>query len=165
MKPISGYEGFYTIDESGNVYSAINNIIRKPSNHRQGYKLIMLFKDGKKKCHLVHRLVAKTFIPNSDNKATVNHIDGDKKNNHISNLEWATQTENGNHAIRTGLRIMPVGENHHHSILTVELIEKIKAKYVKGVYGYKCLEKEFGIKWCTIAAVLTERNWKHLKLA
>jgi hypothetical protein len=63
--------------------------------------------------HQVHRLVAKEFIPNDDPKKEINHKDGNPKNNHVSNLEWVTHSENLIHAHANGLVKMPTGKNHH----------------------------------------------------
>ena len=69
----------------------------------KGYLRTTLQKDGKQKQDYIHRIVAKAFIPNPENKPTVNHIDGDKDNNRVSNLEWATYLENNLHAIKNHL--------------------------------------------------------------
>ena len=68
-----------------------------------GYKVVTLSVNGKCTTHTVHRLVAIAFIPNPDGKPFVNHLDGNKHNNHISNLEWTTPAENIQHAWDTGL--------------------------------------------------------------
>ncbi len=73
----------------------------------------------------VHRLVALAFIPNPENKLQVNHIDGDKLNNHIANLEWVTHKENVQHAYKTGLVINPRGEKSRRSKLTDAQITEI----------------------------------------
>lgn len=72
-------------------------------NSATGYKLINLSKNGKATSFRVHRLVADHFIPNVDNKPFVNHLDGDKTNNKVENLEWATEKENSEHAVASGL--------------------------------------------------------------
>jgi hypothetical protein len=72
-------------------------------DNTQGYKQISLFKNHKKRNYRVHRLVAETFIPNPNNYNVVNHIDGNKLNNNVSNLEWATYKQNTNHAWKIGL--------------------------------------------------------------
>lgn len=74
----------------------------KKVNYR-GYEYVCLCVNDIRTYPRVHRLVAETFIPNTDNKEQINHIDGNKRNNIVENLEWCTQTENIRHAIKTGL--------------------------------------------------------------
>lgn len=123
-KDIKGYEGFYQVSNMGRVkgierevYSGHNySVLRiekekiyKGYKVKNGYIYQTLLKNGKRKTFKLHRLVAETFIPNPDNKPQVNHIDGDKENNKVSNLEWVTRKENLNHAYKTGLsKICPV---------------------------------------------------------
>lgn len=113
-KDIPNYQGFYQISNFGNVKSlcfGARNIkksnkqkLLKSSPSNCGYYKVELYKDGKSKMFYVHRLVANAFIPNPDNKPQVNHIDGNKANNSVSNLEWCTHSENQRHAISMGLR-------------------------------------------------------------
>lgn len=113
-KDIPNYEGLYQVSNLGNVkslcYGARN--IRKSNVHKilkhspnnWGYHKVQLYKDGKSQMLYIHRLVASLFIPNPENKEQVNHIDGNKANNKVSNLEWATSKENLHHAEKLGLR-------------------------------------------------------------
>lgn len=110
-KDIPSYEGKYQISNFGNVKSlnfSRNHIphLLKLKDHKDGYKLVGLSngKKGDKTFFAVHRLVAEAFIDNPDNKSQVNHKDGNKSNNHISNLEWVTPQENMIHSFKTGLR-------------------------------------------------------------
>lgn len=87
----------YKVDIYGNVYG--RDGIMSTSIDKYGYeRCLMYYDDGKRRNTLVHRLVAKNFIPNPDNKPQVNHIDGNKLNNCVSNLEWVDNFENAQHA-------------------------------------------------------------------
>lgn len=105
-KDIKDYEGLYQVSSLGNVRSLYYNKERILADrfNKTGYLSVILSKKGKYKSFKVHRLVAQAFIPNLDNKPQVNHIDGNKKNNNVNNLEWVTIKENINHSWRTGLR-------------------------------------------------------------
>ena len=108
-KDIVGYEGLYQVSDLGNVRSLnyhrekrikILSQIKRPND----YLSVVIYVNGKCKKYSVHRLVAETFIPNPENKPQVNHINGDKTDNRVENLEWCTQSENQKHAIRWGLQ-------------------------------------------------------------
>lgn len=99
--PIKGFEE-YQIDENGVVLGKRGGVYAAQKS-KHGYWRVVLFISGKSYNFCVHRLVAQHFIPNPENKRTVNHKDGNKSNNHVSNLEWATYSENRKHALDTGL--------------------------------------------------------------
>lgn len=108
-RDIKGYEGLYQVSNLGQVRSLDkidrwgrfrkSRIIRSRFNN-SGYRVINLSKSGTQKTYLVHRLVAESFIPNPENKPEVNHIDEDKLNNAVSNLNWMTNKENCNYGTR-----------------------------------------------------------------
>ena len=101
---IPNFEGLYQIDLSGQVYSVRKKRVIKGGLYPNGYRFVCLCKNGYKSNYMVHRLVASTFIHNNDLDANVvNHIDGNKLNNHVTNLEWCTASENLQHALRIGL--------------------------------------------------------------
>lgn len=117
-KWIYGYENMYQVSNLGRVRSVdrdvycevspnklqhiYGKVLKQGTNHK-GYPIVYLSKDGKQKTITVHRLVALTFIENPLNLPQVNHIDGDKTNNHVSNLEWCDNSYNQIHAHKTGL--------------------------------------------------------------
>lgn len=106
-KDIPGYEGRYFISNQGRVRGPLK--ILKPSITNWGYERVRITDNlGKKNTPSIHRLVAQAFIPNPKNKPEVNHIDGDKRNNAASNLEWTTAKENKQHSIRE-LDVAPWG--------------------------------------------------------
>ena len=98
-KDISGYEGHYQVSDQGRVKSLKQGKERilKPINDVNGYLRVNLWKNGDKKNYLIHRLVAMTFIPNPQNFTQINHIDEDKSNNNVNNLEWCTAKYNINY--------------------------------------------------------------------
>lgn len=116
--PIKNYEGLYEVSETGLIKALARTVevknqkprklkerILKPSSHKTlKYLQVSLWKDGKGKSFYLHKLVAETFIDNPLDKPEVNHLDGDRLNNRVSNLEWTTRVENAEHAVNTGLR-------------------------------------------------------------
>lgn len=123
-KDIKGYEGLYKVSNYGRVKSmsryrkGINNklvllkdkILKSNDDCSKGYLVVSLSKENKHKNYKIHRLVAETFIPNPNNYPQVNHIDGDKHNNNINNLEWCSCKQNIKHAWENGLNY--VSEKH-----------------------------------------------------
>lgn len=133
-KDIKGYEGLYTIDDKGQVFSLITHKYLKAAKCGSGYLKVMLCKDKKHTNVMIHRLVAEAFIPNPDGKLTVNHIDGDKTNNDISNLEWNTYSENLKHAYVHGFSRW--NEKKGKPMRAVYKIDKDTGKILK---RYRCI--------------------------
>lgn len=102
FKVVNGYED-YLINSKGEVYSIKNNIYLHTYLSTSGYKDVMLYRDGIGKRFTVHRLIAKHFIGNPQKLRAVNHLDGNKLNNHIDNLEWCSHSMNSKHAWSSGL--------------------------------------------------------------
>ena len=100
---IKGFEGLYQISNFGNVKSFYKDKILKGRPDKDGYYRVCFYKNKKSKEMKIHRLVAQAFIPNPENFPQVNHIDGNKLNNCVSNLEWCTAKYNINHACKLGL--------------------------------------------------------------
>jgi hypothetical protein len=96
MIDIVGYEGIYAIDECGKVWSYRRKKYLKHFSSNTGYPQVSLNLNGSKKTYFVHRLVAEAFLPNPENKPQVHHIDGDRTNPSLSNLQWTTPKENNN---------------------------------------------------------------------
>lgn len=98
--PIPGYDDSYFVSKEGEIWSEKSHRILKPVRANNGYAHIELFSRNGGKIFLIHRIVANVFIPNPENKPQVNHIDEDKMNNAVSNLEWVTAKENMSHGTR-----------------------------------------------------------------
>ena len=116
-KEVKGYGGKYQVSNLGNVRSVDRTFVNacgvmvtrkgsmlKPIQKRDGYMKVTMHREGKVNTELIHRLVAKAFIPNPNNLPQVNHKDGNKRNNDVSNLEWCTALSNMHHAKQHGLR-------------------------------------------------------------
>lgn len=110
MKEIPNYEN-YLIDENGNIYSKFRNRFLTPCINKWGYYIIGLYKNRERKEFQVHRLVALTYIPNPNNLPQVNHIDENKQNNNVNNLEWCTSQYNLTYGSRIKKAIAKRKEN------------------------------------------------------
>lgn len=174
MKDIPGYEGLYAITKRGRVWSyrrKINNkdgrtrIIGgrylKPCLNQTGYYAISLSDGIKKSSYLLHRLIALTYIPKVDGKDFINHIDGVKTNNKISNLEWCTRSENVLHAEAHGLMRHPKGEDSGTSKVTEEQVREIRRRFSEGEFCYKIAE-DFPLGKSAVNYIANGTTWKHL---
>jgi hypothetical protein len=111
-KDVVGYEGIYQVSNLGNVKRISktrgvnikykNDYILKPMDNGKGYLRVKLTNNGISKRVMLHRIIAEAFIPNTNNKKVVNHINCNLKDNSIENLEWCTQSENCLHAVKLG---------------------------------------------------------------
>lgn len=147
---------FYTFSTTGDVYSKRYGKKLKPFADRQGYLYVDLFNGEGKKRFAVHRLIASLFIPNPENKEEVNHIDFDKQNNDVNNLEWVTRTENYEHSLNSD-RITPrkrVAKSDKVTGNLLKVYESIKAAERDGYKApeiIKCckgrLKSHYGFHW------------------
>jgi len=161
-KEIPGFSD-YEASNLGNVRSWRNNSNGKnlkPSNHRDGYKLLILYDNkNSRKSHLVHRLVMKAF--SGESNLMVNHKDGIKNNNKLENLEYCTRSQNMKHAFSLGLKSNK-GQNHPKSILKdddILLIRKLKKEYnVK----QNTIASIFDVSKITISHIIRRRTWRHI---
>ena len=172
-KSISGYEQLYEISNLGRVKSLPRLIkarnpfiskeyIRKPVLYNNGYLCIRLSKDGFVKNHSLHRLIATEFLNKLDESYEVNHIDGNKLNNSLDNLEWVTKADNQKHAHKLGLNksnFKPMFEelNGNSKLSKTEIII-IKDKLSKGI-SQRRIADEHNVTQATIADI--NRNKTH----
>lgn len=147
MKTINEYNG-YLVSEDGKVYSEKYGYRKelKQFEHK-GYRRVALSKNNKRRMFPVHRLVADAFLPNPKNKPYVNHLDGNKRNNHWSNLEWCTRAENQEHS-REILGNTGIGsKNSHYGYRNAKLYpnEELRNRLVElGIPRYKHNLAELG---------------------
>lgn len=102
-KSVAGYNDLYEVSNCGNIRNRETKVPKSFRADRDGYACVTLRECGVDKRRFVHRIVAITFLDNSSEKPEVNHIDGNKQNNALKNLEWVTNAENELHALLTGL--------------------------------------------------------------
>lgn len=152
MREIKGFEN-YLIDESGTIINKNTSCIKigTSNNTGKGYLCVDLYKNGKRKRFYIHRLVAETFIPNPENKPYINHIDGNPKNNNVSNLEWCTPLENVEHASKV-LGVMDAYNNANYKKHLVKLVTDLSEIYSTDFTKImeKAQRKEITLSWCYV---------------
>jgi hypothetical protein len=175
-KDIQGYEGLYQVSSLGKVKSIdryvkhnsgskmlIKSVVMHPSISC-GYKRISLCKEGKYKSFQVHRLLAIEFIPNPKNKPCINHKDGIKLNNDLSNLEWNTYAENNQHAYNKGLKIgASIGKNGilNPTSKVVLQLDNDTGEILNKFYGTHEAARELNLEFSLIAATCRGKNKTH----
>lgn len=165
---IPEYEGLYTITRRG-VITALpkpkhNNAISllrvlKHQKDNNGYPTVRLYKNSVGKTYRLHSLLASLFIPNPDKLPCVNHIDGDKGNFSLGNLEWISFADNAKHAYQTGLKTNR-GENQSRSKLTDAQVKEIRGLYP--AIQQKDIAKMFNMSTSAIGAIIRKENWSHI---
>lgn len=181
-RDVPGYEGKYQVSNFGNV----KTLTRTVTEHRRSYtrqgKILNKYYSGRKdrtakyykvklyngdrtfKSVPVHRLVAEIFIGNPNNYAEINHIDGNPKNNHVSNLEFCTKEQNVKHAYDTGLKRKEnyVGEACTFSKLTKEQVLSIRKEYAEGNVFQTTLGIKYNTTTTNINSIVNRNTWKHI---
>lgn len=156
MRTIKGYEGYYHFDDKMNIVNTKTGFIKRPCVSSCNYLVIDLFRDGIRKTLLVHRLIAENFIENPMGFPEVNHKDGNRLNNSLSNLEWCNRSYNIKHSYDNLFRKQKMnwkkGKENHAS-------KKVFATDKSGVVVYKfdCImdaERELGIRNNSIVSCL-----------
>lgn len=162
-KQIPDYEGFYDIYEDGRIYSHNSNKFMKLTKTVDGYYSISLSKTGKKKQHKHHRLMMITFKPIKDpDRFVVNHINGNKLDNSLSNLEWCTVEENNNHAIENKLNR---GKNKLSDEQVVEIKKHIKSLQPNTIrYISLQIAPLYNISPRTVESIIINRRWNHIHI-
>lgn len=169
---IPGFEDRYMVSNRGNIVSLgkisshSNLKILKAYTDQDGYLRLSLRKNGTKRKYYVHRLVALAFLSNPHNKPTINHKNGIKNDNRVENLEWATWSENNQHAYDTNLNnsLHCCGEKAHNSKLTEKDVLEIKRQYKSGDYTQTELAIRYNVIHQTISAIIRGKTWKYLNV-
>jgi hypothetical protein len=164
-RSVVGYEGIYQVSTSGRVKRIgkyrnqvtewDSNRLLKPARKNNGYMYCQLSKDGKTSPKMIHRLVAEAFIENPQNKPTVNHIDGNRENNDVDNLEWATYTENNIHSV-VKLGRDSKNKRGSKSVLQYDL----QGNFIKEYPSYREAQRKTGITTIYVACQGEKRTKK-----
>lgn len=158
-KIINGYSN-YEISSCGRIRNIKGNI-RKQQTHYKGYKIISLRGDnGKRKTLKVHRLVAEAFIKNNENYDQVNHIDTNKTNNNVENLEWCNNSQNQKHAFQNKLKNNHGINNPNCKLTTDQVKEILKNKNETSIY----FAKKYNVSRSTISKIRTHKNWRFINI-
>ena len=158
--PIEGNQHYYISDE-GYVYSEKSNKLLKYRRSTDGYWNYGLSFRKKLKFVSAHRLVALTYLTINPYKPYVNHKDGNKSNNHFSNLEWVTPSENIKHAYKTGLKSNR-GDKHPRKKLTEEIVIILRARFKNEKLKYSDIAKEYNVKATTISKAVRGITFSHI---
>lgn len=175
-KDIKNYEDIYQISNLGRVKSLNREVIQKnrvinwperifkTTSTKNKYSNIKIYNKNGFENVSVHRLVGIAFVPNSNNKLFINHINGIKNDNRAENLEWCTTSENVKHAYRIGLNIPVFGDKSHSSKLTSVQVKTIKESYRDNLYTQSQLAKIYNVRVSNINMILTNRTWKRVEI-
>lgn len=159
------YDNF-EVSTDGQIRNANTQKSYKLHLNKTGYLQVCVSLGSRKnkKIFRVHKAVAETFIPNPENKVTVNHIDGNKQNNVVDNLEWATYSENTQHAARIGLINHAQGTDSTSSKLSSDDVVYIREHYISGdsTYGTRALGRRFNVNHETIRDVIHNNTYKNI---
>lgn len=151
----------YLVSSEGRIYSLKTNSIMTGTHSHNGYIRVKLRdKSGNPIMKPKHRIVAERFCSNPDNKPFVNHIDGNKENNHPTNLEWVTAKENTKHAIDTGL-IYTVGEKSHFASINEKTAHNICKLIDKGI-KLKDIARLLNVGYDCVKKINSGKSWKHI---
>lgn len=159
-RDIKGFEGLYQVSNLGRVKNLNYRKSKKErvfafNKNTDGYLQVILTKEGIKKGFRVHRLVAEAFIPNPNNYLEVNHIDENKENNNVLNLEWVNHIQNSNH----GTRNERISKNHSKEVIQLDL----EGNEITSFQSVKEIKKQLG--YCTSSIIRCCLNKPHCNTA
>lgn len=157
-----GHETMYLITDSGRVINKYTNRELIGSYDKDGYRKVSLQVAGKQRSATVHRLVALHFVSNPHNYPVIDHLDGNKQNNHATNLEWVTVQENTQRAYNMGLIKPKCGEEHGESIYTTEQIIRVCELICGDNLLYKDISKITGVSEGMINRIRNRKAWIHI---
>lgn len=150
----------YSINKLGQLKNNKTNKLIKVSIGKIGYKVVNLWKNNKYKTFYVHRLLCIYFKVKKRNKNEVNHIDGNRLNNDLNNLEWCSRTDNVHHALNTGL--VSLGEKRKGSKLSNKQALDIYNFTINKTYSVEHISLLFKISKTQVYQIKNKKEWKHI---
>lgn len=163
MEEWKNYIYNYDVSNFGRVRNSETGNILKISSIKNGYRCVCVSLNSRKtkKCIRVHRAVAELFLENPLNYTQINHIDGDKNNNNVSNLEWCSPSQNIVHAYKNGLMNARCKEECASSKLKGIDVEYIRNNYIPydRLLGSRGLSRKFNISHSAILAIINKKTW------
>lgn len=158
MKQIKSNSNYF-ISKEGIVFR--DNKPLKPSLNNSGYFRLTMYSKGIPSCKSVHRLVAEAYIDNPNEYPFVNHLDGNKQNNHYTNLEWCNNSHNLKHAYKLGLK-SAIGENNGRVKITKDIATKIKEESLVGNIKLKDIALKYNVSNTLVSEIKRGIKWKHI---
>ncbi len=177
-RDIPGWKGMYQASNLGRIKSLARYIVtvkgtKYPIEEKilkghvdtKGYIQVEFKRNRRRHIIALHRLIALAFIPNPENKPQINHINGNKTDNRIENLEWCTGSENVRHAWNNRLNHALHGEQHPNAKLTNEQAKWVKEHYIPRdkEYGVNAMARKFNVSTTPIYNILKKKGWKHIE--
>lgn len=157
MKTMNYGDG-YIVKEDGSVFNKHGKMLSSHDNGK-GYLIVSLSINGKRTSKAIHRILAECFIPNPDNLSDVDHVDGNRQNNAISNLRWLTHGENIEHSYNLSNR-SATGENNSRCETTEEEVREICRLLSAGYMPSKI--RDLGFDYGRVRAIKRRQNWTHI---
>ena len=148
----------YKIDTDGSIYNKYGKKL-KPSDNGKGYLIVGLRVEGKYITKAVHRLLAEAFIDNPENKPEVNHIDANRLNNELNNLEWVSHGENIQHSYNLKNR-SALGSNNANCKTDEETVKQICEYIASGLSSSEI--RDLGYSYTLVRSIKVKNNWKHI---
>jgi hypothetical protein len=166
-RPVVGYEGIYEVSNAGRVRGTTTQGRRwKPGRimaarpGSKGYLYVTLTNDGKPTCKHLHTIVARAFLGQRPLEKQCAHLDSNKSNCALENLEYVTPTENSKHRVSVGT--YPVGEKNSRAVISecdVQDIDTLRDDF--GMF-FREIGEIYGISWATARAIYTRKSWSHV---
>lgn len=152
MRRLQDYSD-YAVTRDGRVWSYKYHKFLKPTANKKSYLQVGIYSGGKRSTKLVHHLVAKAYLNNQNNLTVVNHLDSDRQNNHVTNLEWCSTRENNLHTLKKG---------RNQPKLTAEIVKALRRESETTDLSYRNLGRKYGISGVMVSRIIRRLSWDYV---